>query len=218
MKKLMAIALCSFLGLATTATVVGALEATFGVAGSKAIYGGTGKQENQNETNTSTVTETKRGMMTDDYQSAFLEVGNEMVSLGVEFSPVLGNTPENTANEQLSSPNKVQVDLEEAWSVYAKVNIPLGGAYVRAGYMQVDVLTQETMNSGNTYPDAESEGILIAIGYEHEMGEGFKLRAEIAGSEFDDIKVNNGAATNTNTITVYDLRMVHGRIGIAKTF
>ncbi len=101
-----------------------------------------------------------------------------------------------------------------------KINLPLGGAYLKVGYSQVDVTSIETMNSGNSYGNDSSTGYTVGLGYDHEVASGFSIRAEVTGSDFSDVNANNGISTsgNRNEIVVKDMIGARGTISLVKAF
>lgn len=200
-----------------------AFAATYsvGVSGNMAAYAATGEEKNYSETGTLKTTTTEYGAFTDEYASLFLEVGfNDVISVGVDYVPMDIETPQNISNDGLNQ-NKVQADFQDLTTVYAKINVPqLGGTYIKVGYSTVDIAVNETMNSGTTYADKDTDGYNVGIGYAHEVSAGFSVRAELSYSEFDDVETNNGVATtgNHNKIKVSDMIGGRGTISLVKTF
>jgi len=91
---------------------------------------------------------------------------------------------------------------------------------VKAGYSQVEIKTNETTESGTSYPDTDTTGQIVGIGYEVETEAGINVRLEIQGHAFDDVTVNNGKAktANYNEITISDMIGATGSLQLVKTF
>ena len=102
-------------------------------------------------------------------------------------------------------------------NIYGLIRIPLGGLYVKAGVAKVDVSVANTSRSGVSYSAPEDlEGWTIGFGWDQQLTNGFGIRAEITGHEFDDVEVNNGVAAtgNVNYIKISDMIGATGTIAI----
>ena len=119
-----------------------------------------------------------------------------------------------------SNENTVEAHFEDLTTIYAKLNLPLGGTYVKLGYSMVEVISIENMNSGNTYGNDTSDGLTVGIGYDHEVSNGFSIRAEITGTDFSDVNANNGVAAtgNRNEIVIKEMIGARGTISLVKSF
>jgi len=205
--------------LITATSAISDITTSIGISGNAAVYAATGTEKNYDETGTSVVTTTKEyGAFSDEYASIFVEVGNEIVSLGVDYVPMKIETPQNISNDG-ANVNRVSADFDKLTTVYAKINIPqLGGTYLKLGYSTVDVIVNESMNSGSTYKDTDTSGMNYGIGYAHNLGMGgMSLRAELSYATFSDVSASNNA-TNKNTIDVTDMIGARGTISIVKSF
>ena len=83
-----------------------------------------------------------------------------------------------------------------------------------------DIETIETTKSGSTYPDTSTDGFIAGFGYEHQAGNGFGIRIEIVGHEFDNVKVDNGQGTggNLNIIEVTEMYGATASLAVVKSF
>lgn len=217
MKKFI-IAIISSIFIANLA-VAADFTTSVGVSGNMGVYAATGTEKNYDETGTTVVTTTKEyGAFADGFGSIFAEIGNDTISLGVDYVPMTIATPENVSNDGANQ-NKVKAEFDNLITIYAKLNIPqLGGTYIKAGYSKVDITTVETMNSGSKYPNTDTSGFVAGLGYAKDIGSnGMSLRAELTYSNFDDVDVSNGA-TNKNTINVEDMIGARGTISLVKSF
>ena len=217
MKKLI-IAISSFLVIATSAMSMGLPKV--GISGSYAAYSATGTEENYSNAGVLDQTSITRGAFTATYASVFIEMDfNDVISLGIDYVPTEIDTPQNVSNEGRDE-NKVKASFSDLTTIYAKINVPLGGAYLKVGMSQVDVESIETMSSGNTYGNDSTTGMTVGLGYNHEVSNGISIRAEVTASEFDDVTANNGVAStgNRNVIKVSDMIGGRGSISIVKAF
>ena len=96
-----------------------------------------------------------------------------------------------------SKTQKVAADLDNHLTLYVEKDI-YNGVYLKAGFIQVDVTTNESIGTGSQYPDDELFGATYGIGYRYNMDNMFiKLEASI--SEYDDIQLSSSNTTNTVT-------------------
>jgi hypothetical protein len=112
--------------------------------------------------------------------------------------------------------NKVQVDFEDLTTYYVGLNLGDSGAYVKAGIVTVDVITNESLGTGSTYGNTDLDGTLIGLGYNRDFDNGMFVRAEGAYTEFDGASVTS--STTVNKITLNSLDGVTGKISIGKSF
>lgn len=215
MKKLI-IAISTFVLFATNAMSID-LRPSFGVSGNLAAYAATGIERNFNEAGTAVdETTTEYGAFKENYPSIFVEVGlNDAVSLGVDYVPTTIKTPENVSNVNEGNSNTVRAEIEQYTTIYAKVNIPLGGLYAKVGYAMFDVTSIET--NANSYGDDSSNGYTLGLGYNHDVTDGFAIRAEVTASSFDNVEANNGQ-TNKTEVEVEDMIGARGTISLVKSF
>jgi len=226
MKKLIIAITSVFLLLAPNAMSMD-LRPVIGVSGNIGVFAATGTEKNFSETGTLKTTTDEHGVFSDEFGSVFLEASlNDTLSIGIDYVPHTIETPENISNEDggetagENNQNKVQAHFDELTTVYAKINLPLGGTYLKLGYSSVDVISKEIMNSGTTYGNDTSSGPTVGIGYDHEVTNGISIRAEVTGTEFSDVSANNGVAStgNRNEISVKDMIGARGTISLVKTF
>ena len=200
---------------------------TIGISGSLGVYAATGTENNFNDAGSAIdETTTEHGVFAEEFGSVFVEFSvNDMISLGVDYVPHTIETPRNKSNDGVnahvdggaSNENSVEAHFEDLTTVYAKIDLPLGGTYVKLGFSMVEVISKEIMSSGNSYGNDNTNGPTIGIGYDHEMGNGISIRAEVTGTEFSDVKTDNGQ-TNKTEILVKDMIGARGTISLVKAF
>ena len=218
MKKII-IAISSAMLLATSAFSMD-LRPSVGISGSMAVYAATGTEKNYNEAGTSVDTTTdEHGAFVAEYASIFVEAAlNDMISVGVDYVPMDFQTPQNVAQEGEPNQKKVLARFEDLTTVYAKLNIPLGGTYLKVGYSQVDVTPKTNGGSnGNTYTSDSTDGLTVGLGYNHELAGGVAVRLEVTGTDFGNVNSNN-QQTNKTEIIVKDIIGARGTLSIVKSF
>ena len=218
MKKLIIAISSAFVVFANSAMSMD-LRPSIGISGNSAVYAATGIEENYNEAGTAVDTTSRvTGAFNESYISVFAEMSlNDVISVGLDYVPITIDTPENVSQENEPNENKVYASFEDLTTIYAKINVPLGGTYLKVGYSTVNVISKEVMSSGSKYGNDRTDAVVFGLGYAHEVSDGLAVRAEITGSEFTDVNTSNGA-TNKNTIKVEDMIGARGTISIVKSF
>ena len=198
-------------------------DLTIGIGYNEAVFAATGQERNHDESGTLKTTVEEYGAFNEEYATIFVEAGNDVAAVGISYASSF-DTPENVSGDERTlsnAANRVSADFSAFTNIYGLVRIPLGGLYVKAGLASVDVSVANTSRSGVTYTAPEDlEGWTLGIGWDQQLSNGFGIRAEIQGHEFDDIEVNNGVAAtgNINYIKISDMIGATGTISITKTF
>ena len=139
-------------------------------------------------------------------------VGIDVVPMSMD-SETTENVQGGIAGEKT---NKVDVTFENMMSAYITVKADTG-VYAKLGYVEVDVATNEVLGTGGAYPDTSLEGMVVGVGYNHEMDTGMFVRIEGNIMEFDDVTVKNTNDT-TKSITASGIEGYGARISIGKSF
>ena len=183
-----------------------------------AVYAATGTEENFNEAGSAVdTTVNEHGAFVAEYGSIFLEAAlNDVISVGMDYAGSF-ETPENVSNEDQGNQRTVSAEFSDLTTVYAKLNVPLGGAYLKVGYSQADVTSNENGGSGNSYGNDTTSGLTVGLGYNHEIAGGVAVRLEVTGTDFSDVSVDNGK-TNKTEITVKEMIGARGTLSIVKSF
>lgn len=230
MKKLIVVAVFAIFS-ASSAMSAGLTDITpsVGISFNNAAFAGEGNSRENNESGATDVTTDEYGAFAETYGSIFLEAGfGDVIALGIEYVPSGIESPTNTSRESESGTgvandsgnSSVNATFEDLTTVYARINVPLGGTYLKFGFSQVDVIINEVMESGNKYKDVDTEGYTAGIGYAHEIANGFSIRGEVMASQFDDVQTNNGVAStgNRNVVQVESMWGAKGTVSLVKSF
>ena len=217
MKKII-IAISSIWLLTVSSAMSMELRPSIGISGNMGVYAATGTEKNYNSTGASVDTTTSEyGAFVAEYASLFVELGlNDQISVGIDYVPQALETPQNISRDGVAA-NTVEAHFEDLTTVYAKLNLPLGGTYLKVGYSTVDVISKEIMSSGTSYGDDKSDGMTVGLGYDLEVSNGFSVRAEVTGSDFSDVNASNGQ-TDKNEIIIEEMIGARGTISIVKSF
>ena len=218
MKKII-IAISSIWLLTVSSAMSMEFKPSIGLSGSMAVYAATGTEKNYNEAGTAVDTTTdEHGAFVAEYGSIFVEAAlNDAVSIGLDYVPQDFETPENVSQEDESNTRSVSARIEDLTTIYAKINVPLGGTYLKVGYSQADILSRENGGSGNSYGNDTTSGYTVGLGYNHELSGGVAVRLEVTGTDFDDVKTSNGQ-TNLTEILIKDMIGARGTLSIVKSF
>tara|TARA_B110000037_G_scaffold91905_1_gene108417 strand:+ start:441 stop:1139 length:699 start_codon:yes stop_codon:yes gene_type:complete len=111
---------------------------------------------------------------------------------------------------------KVQVDIEDLMTYYLSYHV--NNFYVKAGVIEADLITNETLESGSVYGDASLEGTFYGIGFDKNLSDGIFVRGELGQTEFDSIKLTSTGSDNSNVIDVTNLSGTNLAISVGKSF
>ena len=168
---------------------------------------------------------------------------NTGLRLGVSYVPypLESETTDNTRNDNCSDETSVntgsnvctpttqtvQVDLEDMITMYVAYHheIDLGlidSVFVKGGVIEADVITKEKLSSGSQYGNTTLSGQFIGLGVEKNMDNGLFVRFEGNMTQFQDIKLVNGADgtvdENKNTIEITGMDGATATLSIGKSF
>ena len=218
MKKILATLAAVIFSTSTYAADISLLSV--GITGNHGLYGADGKEENFDSGGTLERTTKKTAAFVDTYASIFAEYEvNDQVSIGLSYVPMSIETPQNVnSGEGGAGENteiKVKAEFEDLTTLYLLAKSDMG-VYGKFGISTMDI--NVTSENAGTYADPGSNsGLELAVGYDHEAGDGISVRAEVAYHEFDNVSANNGI-TDKNEITITDMRGLTGRISFVKSF
>jgi hypothetical protein len=168
-----------------------------------------------------------------NYVSSYLEVSSEQMmgmGIGVSYAPdvvdlnsesrTLTACIDNTITEAAgctasteadSGTTNVSAKIEDLISVY--VTLPVGdtGAYVKAGYIQAVMITEESLATGSAYNDVDLTGTELAGGIERPLGDMAFWRAEGSYQMWDDIE-SSGSETGADGVSKNQIRAELGSV------
>ena len=226
MKKII---LTLFLGLFMFTTKASAeLGINVGISGQLGLYAATATEFDEGTNGTTSgpdETNKESEFLALGYGSVFIEKTlGQYLLVGIDYVPSALETEtsetivddKGATDASTRQTNKVQVDFEDLTTYYVGLNLGDSGAYVKAGIVTVDVITNESLGTGSTYGNTDLDGTLIGLGYNRDFDNGMFVRAEGAYTEFDGASVTS--STSVNKITLNSLDGVTGKISIGKSF
>ena len=147
------------------------------------------------------------------FQDRFL-VGIDYVPSALETDSVESRRADKTTSSTaVSVENKVQIDFEDLTTLYLGINVT-DNAYIKAGLMTVDVITNESLGTGSSYGDTSLDGTMVGIGYNKTIDNGIFVRVEGNYMQFDGTSLTS----NEMTVKLNSLDGVTGKFSIGKSF
>lgn len=156
------------------------------------------------------------------YGSIFAEVMvNDKFAIGVDYVPMAleSETTENLQTTTTSSDtgtNKVQIDFQDLTTLYAMF-FATDNIYLKAGFTQVDVKTNESLATGGSYGDTSLDGYTFGLGFNQDMDNGMFVRFEASVMELDGATLVNKNDT-TKKVTADGIEGVTAALSLGKTF
>ena len=195
-------------------------QLSIGLSASTAGFYALGTETASKEDGTLDKTTKEAGAFKEDITSIFVEVGvNDAVTLGLDYVMEDITTPVNETNEDRATTQTASGTFSDLATIYAKIDTPFLGTYVKLGLAQADIKIKEDSTRTYTQP-GKTTGFMIGAGIQSPDKEGFAIRAEITAYEFDDISSNNGVASsgNRNVYSLSDALSARGTISLVKSF
>ena len=216
MKKII-ILLISSLFVFAQASAVGL---KVGVAGNTGVFHATGVENEGTEKHTEDATAVV------GYSSIFAEVMvNDTFGFGIDWSPdemdseTAENVQDDLAGKGTSSSQKtntVKVSFENLAQAYITINLG-ENLYVKGGVVDVDINTNENLETGSTYDDTSMSGEVFGIGYDRELSNGVFVRVEGQYMEFGSTSLTSTNNTD-NKIDLNSLEGLSAKIALLKAF
>ena len=156
------------------------------------------------------------------YGSIFAEVmATDNIGIGVSYVPMAleSETTENlqtTTTASATGTNKVQIDFEDLTTIYA-LFYPVENLFVKAGYMEVEVKTNENLATGGAYGNTTLDGYTVGLGYNYNMDNGVFVRFETNYMDIDGATLTNTNDANKK-VTADSITGVSAGLSIGKAF
>ena len=203
MKKLLAITSMAILLFMSNAMA----ESRFGVSLSYAMIDADGSEtEGGEKTNGSASNETF-------IPSIFIEAGNGPFAFGLDYIPIEADVSSKTKSRtdtetsvtgtttttSTSRTQRAQASVQDHITLYASYNLT-DSFYVKGGYAQFSLVTEESLGTGSKYGDADVTGYLYGLG----ITDG-NSRLELSFTDYEDVSLTSSVArtgvTTNNTIS-----------------
>ena len=178
----------------------------------------------------------EEAVLATSFASIFAEISSDEImglGLGVSFAPEVVDLNKETrhiANAASDSGTGIDADggaqivdgkINDLLSIYLTFPVSDSGAYVKAGYIQATMVTEENLASGSKYEDVDMTGMQIGGGYEGSLGDMAFWRAEGTYQMWEDMSANGseagGTAGSRNKIDA-ELGSVTGSLSVGMKF
>ena len=227
MKNIKALTLAFLLSLFSSSHALAEYGFTVGVTGSMAMIDASGTETEGAEKHNGEVSNNV------GVGSIFVEYNDILgsgLSLGVDYIPGSADVSSSIKQRQdaetsvtgtatttsTSRTQKAQAELENHLTYYATYGA--NGVYIKAGYVQVDLNTTESLATGSKYGNDTLDGISIGAGVEFEVYDNAIGRIEINRIDYGDIELRSsvaraGVATNNKIDADLDVTMLSASLG-----
>jgi hypothetical protein len=152
----------------------------------------------------------------------------DILTIGLDYVPhsLDSETAENITNKAGSNvaavlmdsaaTNTVQVDFEDLTTFYAMINFN-ENVYLKAGVVTVDVITNETLNTGSSYGNTDLDGTMFAIGYSRDLDNGAFVRFEGSIMDLDGTTLTS-TVDSAKSVSVDGIEGLGAKLSIGKSF
>ena len=213
MKKI-TIAILMLLGTFSTASAE--LGVNVGISGATGVFTANGS-ERMGTTDRESFERVVGAM---GYGSVFIEKTlGQYITVGIDYLP---DSMESETADQVKDceaarcTQTIKVAFEDMTTYYAAINVT-ENFYVKAGMVEVGVISKEALDTGGTYGNTSLDGTVLGAGYNKNLTNGIFLRAEGSYTDFDDI--NLVAATGeARSVKIKDIAGLAAKVSIGKSF
>ena len=161
------------------------------------------------------------------FGSIFIEKTlGDRLAIGIDYVPMSLDTEtaenerdvsvENDGSIGSSATNTVQVDFSDLTTLYLTLNLN-DNVYVKAGLVEVDVDTNESLGTGGAYGNTSLDGHMLAIGYNRDLDTGAFVRLEAHTMELDGVTLTN-TNDSTKSITADGVSGYGAKLSVGKSF
>ena len=178
-------------------------------------------------------TTSEEAVVATSFASVFAEISSsEMMGLGigVSYAPEVLDLNKETRHVAQAVSGEGDTDggvqavdakINDLVSVYLTLPVGDSGAYVKAGYIQATMVTEESLATGSKYEDVDLTGTQVGGGYEGSLGDMAFWRAEGSYQMWEDISASGSEAdgddSSKNKIEA-ELGSVTGSLSIGMKF
>ena len=221
MKKLLLSVVFSVLYVSSASAELGV---NVGVSGNAGLFAASAHEKHTN-TNGKTNAGTEHGSA--GWGSIFIEktIG-DMLLVGIDYVPqALETDTTETAksdkrtaasDDATQSTNKIQIDFENMTTMY--VGARMGEHfYAKVGTVAVDIVTNESLGTGGAYGDANMDGTMFGVGFNHSTDGGAFVRVEGNYMSFDSVTKTN-KNDSEKQIKLKNLDGISAKFSIGRTF
>ena len=181
-------------------------------------------------------TTNEEAVLATSFASVFAEVSSDEMmglGLGVSYAPEVADLAKETrhiadatgdsGNDADGGVQAVDAKINDLMSIYVTLPVGGNGAYIKAGYIQATMVTEESLATGSKYEDIDMTGTQIGGGYEGSLGDMAFWRAEGSYQMWEDISAsgsesNNGTTDTTKNKIAAEMGSVTGTLSVGMKF
>ena len=182
--KAIALAICA----AFITSFASAGEKRIGVSANYMMLETTGSETLRQSNNVTNTSKDEDAVIPSLFVEAISDAG---FGIGLDYVPVaeLGSGTGDDDDAETSGANKASAELASHVTVYL-IAENSNGLYAKLGYAMADVDTTENLNTGDSYGNTDTTGIMGAIGIKRDMGTHF-VRADVSITDYDDVSITS---------------------------
>jgi len=143
------------------------------------------------------------------------------IAIGLDFVPgskEVGSGANNGDDDfESSGTNKVTANFKNHLTLYLVKDL-VGGAYVKVGYHDVTLSTDDVLATGSSYGDTSLNGYTVGLGVERDLADDTFVKIEAAYSDYDSATFKSTGSDAVTTVELEDLDVSQLRISIGRRF
>ena len=89
--------------------------------------------------------------------------------------------------------------------------------YIKAGVLQVELITEENLATGGAYDNDTLEGFTVGLGYNMDLNDGMFVRGEVAYMDIDGTTLTN-SNDSTKSVSADGVTGYGAAISVGKSF
>ena len=149
--------------------------------------------------------------------SIFLEfVSDQGVGIGVDYIPVAeigSGVGADDDDAETSGKNNVSAEFASHTTFYA-IAEGSNGFYGKLGYVVADIDTTENLSTGDSYPDTDTTGLMIAVGKNFTTVNDLMIRGDLSYTDYQSVTITS---TGGSTVKA-DVESMAATVSIVKSF
>ena len=149
--------------------------------------------------------------------SLFFEVMSDAgIGIGVDYVPVAeigSGVGADDDDAETSGNNNVSAEFASHTTIYA-IAEGSNGFYGKLGYIVADIDTTENLSTGDTYPDTDTTGLMIAVGKNINTVNGLFIRGDLSYTDYADVSITSTGGSKVKA----DVESMAATISIGKSF
>ena len=194
-------------------TSVALAESRIGMNVSYMMFSGTGSETLRQSSAVTNYDESDEAIV----PSLFFEVvSDEGVGVGVDYVPVaeIGEgVGADDDDAETSGKNNVSAEFASHTTFYV-IAERSDGFYGKLGYIVADIDTTENLSTGDTYPDTDTTGLMIAVGKNLTTVNGLFIRGDLSYTDYADVSITSTGGSKVKA----DVDSLAATISIGKSF